>query len=493
VENSSSLESPATAQFHVHEIGTIVAVRECIVRVKGMPSCINGQIVEFERGGRGMVLGFNEHEVQVLLLNTKGALHVGDQVLSKGEFLHLPVGDAFLGRIVNALCEPVDGLGPIPAADNYPVFAEAPGVMDRAPVKETLETGTLLLDAVIPIAKGQRQLLIGDRMTGKTTVAIDAIINQKGRDVVCIYACIGKPNSSLLKILNIFNEKEVMPYTIVVSSVASVSMGEQYIAPYTASMLGEYFMKQGKDVLLIHDDLTKHAWVYRQISLLLDRAPGREAYPGDIFYTHSQLMERAGYFNDAHGGGSMTFLPIVEILQGDVTGYVASNLISMTDGQIYFSTGLFNKGIRPAIDFGLSVSRIGNKAQWPAMKALSGQMRLEYIQYQELLQMTQLRTTGLSREAEDRMKHGQAITQLLIQDKNKPLSMEVEIMYLFALSMGVLDTLSPADIKKYKDNFAVLVEKEFPEVYTEIRQTMVLNDLAIEKLYEAMNHYFTAV
>jgi F-type H+/Na+-transporting ATPase subunit alpha len=493
VDDNKAVETAATAQFHVHEIGTVIAVRECIVRVKGLPSCINGQIVEFERGGQGMVLGFNEKEVQVLLLNTKGALHVGDQVMSKGEFLRLPVGDAFLGRIVNALCEPVDGLGPIPSLEDYPVFSEAPGVMDRAPVKETLETGTLLLDAVIPIAKGQRQLLIGDRMTGKTTVAIDAIINQKPRDVICIYCCIGKPNSSLLKILNIFNEKDVMPYTIVVSAVASVSMGEQYLAPYTAAMLGEYFMKKGKDVLLIHDDLTKHAWVYRQISLLLDRAPGREAYPGDIFYTHSQLMERAGYFNDAMGGGSMTFLPIVEILQGDVTGYVASNLISMTDGQIYFSTSLFNKGIRPAIDFGLSVSRIGNKAQWPAMKALSGQMRLEYIQYQELLQMTQLRTTGLSKEAEDRMKRGQAITHLLIQDKNKPLPMEAEIMYLFALSMGVLDTLSPADIKKYKDNFVALVQKEFPEIFTEIRSTMVLNDLAIEKLYEAMNHYFTAV
>lgn len=493
MDNSKAVENSATAQFQVHEIGTVVAVRECIVRVKGMPSCINGQIVEFEHGGQGMVLGFNEKEVQVLLLNTKAALHVGDQVLSKGEFLRLPVGDAFLGRIVNALCEPVDSIGPIIPSDIFSVFSEAPGVMDRAPVKKTLETGTLLLDAVIPIAKGQRQLLIGDRMTGKTTVAIDAIINQKPRDVICIYCCIGKPNSSLLKVLNIFNEKDVMPYTIVVSAVASVSMGEQYLAPYTACILGEYFMKKGKDVLLIHDDLTKHAWVYRQISLLLDRAPGREAYPGDIFYTHSQLMERAGYFNEANGGGSMTFLPIVEILQGDVTGYVASNLISMTDGQIYFSTSLFNKGIRPAIDFGLSVSRIGNKAQWPAMKALSGQMRLEYIQYQELLQMTQLRTTGLSKEAEDRMKRGQAITQLLIQDKNKPLPMEAEIMYLFALSMGVLDTLSPADIKKYKDGFVALVEKEFPEIFTEIRQTMVLNDLAIEKLYEAMNHYFTTV
>jgi F-type H+/Na+-transporting ATPase subunit alpha len=487
---TNQAENPAQAKFAVHELGTIAAVRECILKVKGLTSCINGQIVEFEQGGKGIVFGFNAEEIQVLVLNTQAPLHVGEKVLSKGEFLHLPVGDQFLGRIVDGLCEPVDGQGPIQNDGNFPVFIDAPGVMDRAPVKETMETGTLLLDAVIPIAKGQRQLLIGDRLTGKTTVAIDAIINQQGRDVVCIYCCIGKTNSSLIKTLNLFNEKGVMPYTIVVSAVASVPMGEQYLAPYTACMLGEYFMKKGKDVLLIHDDLTKHAWVYRQISLLLERAPGREAYPGDIFYIHSQLMERAGYLKDELGGGSMTFLPIVEILQGDVTGYVSSNLISMTDGQIYFSTTLFNKGVRPAIDFGLSVSRIGNKAQWPAMKALSGQLRLEYLQYQELLQMTQLRTTGLSKDAEDRMKRGQAITQLLIQDKNNPLRMETEVMYLFALSMGVLDSLSSQDFLRFKNEFVKLVQKEFPDLFDEIRKSMVLNDTSIEMLYEALNHYF---
>ncbi|MGE5308170.1 MAG: F0F1 ATP synthase subunit alpha [Deltaproteobacteria bacterium] len=481
------------AKFIVHETGTIVTVRESIVKVKGLPSCINNQLVEFESGGRGIVFGFNEEEVQILVLDARNALHIGEKVISKGEFLSLPAGEKFLGRIVSSLCEPVDGAGPIEGDTFMPVFCEAPGVMDRAPVKETLETGTILLDAVIPIAKGQRQLLIGDRLTGKTTVAVDAILNQKERNVICIYCCIGKPYASLIKILNLFNEKEVMPYTIVVSSIASCPMGEQYLAPYTACMLGEYFMKKGRDVLLIHDDLTKHAWVYREVSLLMERAPGREAYPGDIFYTHSQLMERAGYFKPELGGGSMTFLPIVEILQGDVTGYISSNLISMTDGQIYFSTSLFNKGVRPAIDFGLSVSRIGNKAQWPAMKALSGQLRLEYIQYQELLQMTQLRTTGLSKDAEDKMKRGQAITQLLIQDKNSPLSMEAEVMYLFALSMGVLDTLSPADLKKFKDDFVKLVEKEFPDLFGEIRKTLVLNDTSIEMLYEALNHYFAQV
>ena len=491
--SSGLSQKTASAKFQAHEVGYILSVRECIVRVKGMPSCINGQMVEFEHGGRGMVFGFNLEEVHVLVINSKSALHIGDKVISTGEFLSLPVGEAFLGRIVNSLCEPVDNCGPIEASAIFPVFTDAPGVMDRIPVKETLETGTLLLDAVIPIAKGQRQLLIGDRLTGKTTVAVDAIINQKENGVVCIYCCIGKPNSSLQKTLNLFNERQVFPYTIVVSSVASVSMGEQYLAPYTATMLGEYFMKKGKDVLVVFDDLTKHAWVYRQISLLLERAPGREAYPGDIFYVHSQMMERAGYLKPELGNGSMTFLPIVEILQGDVTGFISSNLISMTDGQIYFSTALFNKGIRPAIDFGLSVSRIGNKAQWPAMKALSGQLRLEYIQYQELLQMTQLRTTGLSKEAEDRMRRGQAITQLLIQDKNKPLAMEAEIMYLFALSMGLLDTLSVSDIKRFKDTFVELVIKEFPALFQEVRSSRVLNDAGIEMLYEALNHYFAAV
>jgi F-type H+-transporting ATPase subunit alpha len=485
-------EFPA-AKFDVHELGTIVSVRECVVSVLGMPSCINGQIVEFEQGGRGLVFGFNEDIVQVLVLNTKGSLHVGEKVLSKGEFLCLPVGEAFLGRIVNGLAEPVDNAGPIEPSDFFPVFREAAGVMDRVPVKETLETGTLLLDLVIPIAKGQRQLLIGDRLTGKTTVAIDVIINQKEKDVICIYCCVGKTNSSLQKILELFNEKGVMPYTIVVSAVASVSMGEQYLAPYSAAMLGEYFMKQGKDVFVVFDDLTKHAWVYRQISLLFERPPGREAYPGDIFYVHSQLMERAGYLKPELGNGSMTFFPIVEILQGDVTGYISTNLISMTDGQIYFSTSLFNKGVKPAIDFGLSVSRIGNKAQWPGMKALSGQMRLEYIQYQELLQMTQLRTSGLSKEAEARVKRGQAITQLLIQDKNKPIQMEVEMVYLFALSRGVLDSLTPEDLKKFKDGFIGLINREFPNLLREIRNSGVLNDSSREMLNEALKHYFATV
>lgn len=480
------------AKFEVHEVGRVESVRECVVRVKGLPSCINGQIVEFRGAGKGMVFGFNEEDVQVLVLNAKGAIRLGDEVLSRAEFLHLPAGEQFLGRLVNSLCEPLDNLGPIETSDSYPVFTEAPGVMDRVPVKETLETGTLLLDAVIPVAKGQRQLLIGDRLTGKTTVAVDAILNQKGKNLVCVYCAIGKTHSSLLKILRLFKESGALDYSIIVSGAASSAMGEQYLAPYTAAMLGEYFMRKGRDVLVVFDDLTKHAWVYREISLLLERSPGREAYPGDIFYIHSQLVERAGYLRPELGGGSMTFLPIAEVLQGDVTGYVSSNLISMTDGQTYFSSALFNKGVRPAIDFGLSVSRIGNKAQWPAMKALSEKLRLEYIQYQELLQMTQLRTSGISKEAEERLKRGQAITQLLIQDKNKPLSMEAEIIYLFALSLGILDNLSSADIKKFKDEFVAKASEWYPDLLSELRNSKILTDSAIEKLYEALGRAFQA-
>jgi len=490
VLNNYSLKNDTPAKFEVYEQGVVKSIRECIVRIKGLNSCINGQIVDFKKGGRGIVLGFNEEDVQVLVLNTQTSIRTGDEVLNKGNFLSLPVGEAFLGRVVNSLCEPIDDAGPIEASDNYSVFAEAAGVMDRMPVQETLETGTLLLDAVIPIAKGQRQLLIGDRLTGKTTVGINAIINQKGKDVICIYCCIGKTYLSLLKMMDIFREKEVMPYTIVIGGVASCPMGEQYLAPYTAAMLGEYFMKKGKDVLVVFDDLTKHAWVYRQISLLMDRAPGREAYPGDIFYIHSQLMERAGYLNDQLGGGSMTFLPIVEILQGDVTGYVSSNLVSMTDGQIYFSTALFYKGIKPAIDFGLSVSRIGNKAQWAAMKALSSKLRLEYLQYQELLQMTQLRATGISKEAEQRMKRGQVITQLLIQDKDKPFSMEDEVIILFAFNTGVLDNLPVSEIIKFKKNFLELVRREYADARRSIAQKKAIDDEVNEKLYEALSCYF---
>jgi F-type H+-transporting ATPase subunit alpha len=493
MSNAQLMNNKVDTKFEVREIGTVQSIRKFIVIAKGLPSCMNGQIVEFSNGIPGLVMGFTEDKVQILILGDATAIRAGDEVYNKGRSLSLPVSEAFLGRIVNSLCEPQDGLGPIETKELYPVFRVAPGVMERVPVKETLETGTLILDAIIPIAKGQRQLLIGDRLTGKTTVTLDAILNQKGKGVVCIYCCIGKPYSSLLKILDILKEKDAMKYTVVVSGIASLSTGEQYLAPYSACMLGEYFMYNGKDVLVIFDDLTKHAWVYRQISLLLERAPGREAYPGDIFYIHSQLMERAGYLKPERGGGSMTFLPIVEILQGDVTGYVSTNLVSMTDGQLYFSTPLFNKGFKPAIDFGLSVSRIGNKAQWPAMKELSKSLRLDYLQYKELLQMTLLRTTGLSKTAEAKLKRGEAINQLIVQDKNKPVSIEDQIVYLYALNSGALDTLSANQIRQFKQDISPFIAKRYPGFYSKVRATKELGDDVKQELGECLQEYIKGI
>ena len=476
--------------FSTREIGIVQSVQKIIVIAAGLPTCVSGQMLEFANGEKGLVIGFSEEEVQILVLGSASSLRAGDEVYNKRQFLELPVGDAFIGRVVNALCEPQDGRGSINADEVYSVFRDATPVMDRSPVEKTLETGTLSIDAIIPIAKGQRQLFIGDRLTGKTAVALDAIINQKGKKVRCIYCCIGKTYSSLIKVLDILKEKDALGHTIIVSAVASTSPGEQYLAPYTACMLGEYFMDKGEDVLVVFDDLTRHAWIYRQISLLLGRAPGREAYPGDIFYVHSQLMERAGYLKPELGNGSMTFLPILEIQQGDVTGYISTNIISMTDGQLYFSTPLFNKGFRPAIDFGLSVSRIGSKAQWPAMKAFSRNLRLEYLQYKELVQMTQLRAAGLSKEAEQLLKRGEAITELLIQDKNSPVPVECQVAYLYALSLGVLDEVSASEIRKFKTLFPKSISQQDESLMPVIKETKEFKDANIERMRRALQGYF---
>ena len=487
---NQSLEEQALAipAFEVREVGTVKSVRDLIVRVTGLPSCMSGQKVEFANGALGMVMGYTEHEVQVLVFGGKGRIRAGDEVYNRGEEFLVPVGEPFIGRIVNSLCEPMDGGGPIDAVERVPAFGEAPGVMERLPVDQTLETGTQILDAVIPIAKGQRQLIIGDRMTGKTSVALDAILNQKGKETICIYCCIGKSYSSLLKIVRLLEARDAMAYTIIVSAPASTPAGEQYLAPYTAATLGAYFMSRGRAVLVVFDDLTKHAWIYRQLSLLLERAPGREAYPGDIFYIHSQLLERAGNLAQEFGGGSMTFLPICDILQGDVTGFIPSNLVSMTDGQIYLSTALFNKGIKPAIDFGLSVSRIGSKAQWPAMRELSGRLRLEYVQYQELLQMTQLRT-NLSSEAELRLKRGEAMTALLVQGKNQPVAMEDQILQLYVLRRGALDELTAVQIKQFKREFGPAIRQWAPELIPELRKEKALTEGMKRTADECLQRY----
>lgn len=479
-----------TAAFDLVEIGTIKSLRKSIALVDGIPTCMNGQIVEFETGMTGLVMGFTIDEVQVLVLGSPATLHIGGKVYSRAKPLHLPVGEAFIGRSVTSLCEPMDGHGPIRYEELASVFREAPGVMDRSPVNESLETGSMSIDAIIPIGKGQRQLLIGDRATGKTSVGLDAFLNQKGKDVICIYCSIGQPHSRLTNVTDFLDENDLFEYTIVVGGIASRPIGEQYLAPYTACMIGEYFMHKGRDVLVVFDDLTKHAWIYRQICLLLGRAPGREAYPGDIFYIHSQMMERAGRLSAELGGGSMTFLAIVEILQGDVTGYIPTNLVSMTDGQIYFSTSLFKKGIKPPVDFGLSVSRIGNRAQWDAMKELSSDLRLGYLRYQELSQMSQLRVMAMSKEVGKQLKHGQAIEELIKQEKNTPIPIEHQILFLYALKLRVLDNLSPFLIKDFKNEIAKFVDRRYPELLEEIREKKKLTEFAKDQLDECMQRYF---
>ncbi|MFH1752907.1 MAG: F0F1 ATP synthase subunit alpha [Candidatus Omnitrophota bacterium] len=475
--------------FDVREEGYVESVRQFVAIAKGLPFCMNGQIVEFENGAQGLVLGFTAEDIQILILGDAGDIRAGDKVYNKGKSLDLPVGDAFIGRIVNGLCQPQDGLGPIKSDDKFPVFRVAPGVMERQPVDKSFETGTLILDAIIPTAKGQRQLLIGDRQTGKTTVALDAIINQKGRDVICIYCMIGKPYSSLIKVVDLLREHDALKYTLIVTGVASLSTGEQYLAPYTAAMLGEYFMYKGKDVFVVFDDLTKHAWIYRQLSLLLERAPGREAYPGDVFYIHSQLVERAGCLSEERGGGSMTFFPIVEILQGDLTGYIPTNIISMTDGQLYFSTDLFKKGFMPAVDFGLSVSRIGNKAQWAAMRAVSKTLRLDYIQYKELLKVTQMQSSGISQDAQTKLKRGEAINALINQYRNMPVLMESQIVYLNALGLGFLDNLSKEQILQFREDIPPYITKKYPTFFKELRAEKKLTDDMAEKLKVYLKEY----
>ncbi len=487
--NKKTNKIKAESSFDVSEIGHVESVREFVVIAKGLPFCMNGQIVEFASGLGGLVIGFTEDEIQILVLGDASDIRAGDMIRNKGKSLRLPVGDGFVGRIVNGLCRPQDGLGPIEKDDTFPVFRVAPGVMERKPVDQTFETGTLILDAIIPTAKGQRQLLIGDRQTGKTTVAMDAILNQKDKGVICIYCIIGKPYSSLIKIVDLLKERDALKYTIIVTGVASLSTAEQYLAPYTASMLGEYFMYKGKDVFVVFDDLTKHAWIYRQLSLLLERAPGREAYPGDVFYIHSQLMERAGCLNEERGGGSMTYFPIVEILQGDLTGYIPTNIVSMTDGQLYFSTDLFKQGFMPAVDFGLSVSRIGNKAQWGAMRSVSKTLRLDYIQYKELLKVTQMQSSGISQDARDKLKRGDAINALINQYRNQPVTIEAQIVYLTALNIGLLDDLSREQILQFRKDISPYIAQKHPSFFGDLRTAMKMTPERNKELESALKEY----
>lgn len=475
----------------IKEEGTVLEVRRSIVRIEGLPHCLNGQLIDFSGGSKGMIMGFNEDEVLALILGSRHDVRPGEKVYGREESFKVPVGQKFIGRVVNSLCEPCDRKGVIENNGFTPLFREAPSVLEREPIIRPLETGIMTIDSMIPIGKGQRELIVGDHMTGKTMIALDTILNQKGKNVVCIYCFIGKDYETLTKAVRVLKTYGAFEYTILVFALVSFSVGEQYLAPYTAAALGEFFMHKGRDVFVVLDDLTKHAWAYRQLSLLLERSPGRDAYPGDVFYLHSQLMERAGNLSEKFGGGSMTFFPIVDTIQGDVTGYIPSNLISMTDGQIYLRTSLFGEGFKPAVDLGLSVSRIGNKVQSKAMKELSGMLRLEYIQYKELLKMSKLKA-GLSAEVEAKLKRGEALTQILIQEKNKPSLHEEQLIMLYALRKGVLDSLAIDKIKKFKKEIYKFSREHNLPLVNELAEKRELTQKVKKGVDDILKEYFSA-
>lgn len=478
------------SQLHYSEIGSVKSIRGCILIVIGLKNAVNGQLVYFGSGGTlGLIVGFNEEEAHVLILKETEHIKTGDEARASLEPFDVSVGDAFIGRIVNALGEPQDNLGPIESDFKSPIFPQAPAILDRQPLKLTLETGTKVLDAMIPIGLGQRQLILGNKSTGKTTFITDIILNQKNTDVICIYCAIGKARSQLARVVQLFQDHNVWDYTLIVAAPSSAPPGQMYLAPYVACSIAEYWRDQGKHVVLGFDDFTKHAWCYREISLLLGRAPGRDSYPGDIFYLHSKMIERACYLSDEKGGGSMTFLPVVEILEGDLTAFVPSNLVSMTDGQIYLDAQLFGEGQRPALDIGLSVSRVGSKVQWSIVKDLSGPLRLEYLQYRELKRISALRTTGQSEEQIAKLKSGAILTVLLRQDKDTPVTLEALTMILYAFHKKYLHRLTFPEIDEFQTKINGYVNELYPEFFKILRERRKMDEEIESSLNEILENY----
>jgi len=474
--------------LQLKEHGKVAEVRQDVVNVTGLTNCMNGQLVNIGDSTQGTIVGYDPDYVLVLVVNEGTPIKPGDDVVSTLDEFRVPVGENFIGRRVNALCKPTDGGAAVRESAKYPIFGKAPSVLERIPLTEVLQTGTKIVDMCRPVGKGQRMLIIGDRMTGKTTVGVDAILNQRGKGVYCIYCCIGKSEAAIGKVVETFDQGHVWDYGMVIASTASDPMGQQYLTPYVAASLGEYFMKRGDHVLVVFDDFTKHAWAYRQISLLLDRAPGRDAYPGDIFYIHSQLVERAGKFNNDMKAGSMTHLPIVETQQGDVAGYIPSNIISMTDGQIYMSAPLFGEGFKPAIDMGLSVSRIGNRVQWPAMKKLTGMLQLEFVRFKELEKLTRIKA-GVSADVEKRLRRGKVLEEILKQEPNNPIPMEEQVIVLFALQNGFLQETDPPNVKAKLANLVKQIRRSRPDLIEELINGRQMTDKIKEGFHEELARY----
>jgi len=474
----------------VNETGKIISFADGIAKVYGLNNVMAGEIVEFENGARGLAQNLEEAAVGIVILGSSEGLREGTSCKRLGELLKVPVGPNILGRVVNALGEPVDGKGVIEAVESRLLEDKAPGIMARKSVHEPLQTGIKAIDALVPIGRGQRELIIGDRQTGKTTVAIDAIINQKGQDVKCIYVAIGQKASTIANIVSSLEAAGAMEYTTIVTANASESSALQFLAPYAGVTMGEYFRDNGQHALIVYDDLSKHAVAYREMSLLLRRPPGREAYPGDVFYLHSRLLERAAKVNDDLGGGSLTALPIIETQAGDVAAYIPTNVISITDGQIFLETDLFNSGIRPAINVGLSVSRVGGAAQIKATKQVAGTLKLDLAQFRELEAFSQF-ASDLDASTRAQLERGQRMVELLKQGVNKPLVIEKQVTILYAGINGFIDDIAVVDIVKFEKEFHEFVESKYSNLLTEIEAKKKIDDDIKNILETAINEFKT--
>ncbi len=472
----------------IEEIGKVISFGDGVASVYGLNNVMAGEMVEFETGDKGMVLNLEESSVGIVILGRGENIKEGTSVKRLGKLLQVPVGEGLVGRVVNALGEPIDGKGPIEATEYRFIERKAPGIMARKSVHEPLQTGIKAIDALVPIGRGQRELIIGDRQTGKTTVAVDTIINQKGQDVICIYVAIGQKQSTVAQVVKKLEEHGAMDYTIVVNASASESSTLQFIAPYCGVTMGEYFRDNARHALIIYDDLSKHAVAYREMSLILRRPPGREAYPGDVFYIHSRLLERAAKLNDELGAGSLTALPIIETQAGDVSAYIPTNVISITDGQIFLETDLFNSGIRPAINVGLSVSRVGGAAQIKATKQVSGTLRLDLAQYRELQAFAQF-ASDLDEASRKQLERGQRMVEILKQPPYSPLPIEKQVVILYAGTKGFLDDIPVKDITKFEAELYPFIEAKYPEILEKIATKKKLDEEIEDLLNKALDEF----
>ena len=470
------------------ETGEVIWVGDGIVTVYGIDHAMYGEIVAFENGVKGMVQDVRQNEIGIILFGRDTGIKEGTKVVRTKKKAGIPVGDAFVGRVINALGEPIDGNGDVKEDDYRPIEQEAPGIIDRQSVDTPMETGILSIDSMFPIGRGQRELIIGDRQTGKTSIATDTIINQRGKDVICIYVAIGQKASTVAKIVNTLKKHDAMDYSIVVSSTASDPASLQYIAPYAGTAMAEYFMHKGKDVLIVYDDLSKHAVAYRAISLLLERSPGREAYPGDVFYLHSRLLERSSHLSDKLGGGSITALPIIETQAGDVSAYIPTNVISITDGQIYLETEMFNSGFRPAVNAGLSVSRVGGAAQIKAMKKIAAPIRTELAQYRELASFAQF-GSELDADTKEKLAQGERIKEVLKQPQYQPMPVQYQVIIIYAVTKRFLLDVPVEDITRFEKEFFDYLDTKHPEIPAAIAEEKVISDATEEKLVKALNDF----